>query len=93
METIINDIIESDLRIIRNCQFTKECLELRIALIKKDYVLKNEYEKNELDILRLKTETQIDKLTSIIKQKTYDLNDTMKIFEQELEELQNKKNG
>lgn len=86
METIINDIIESDLRIIKNAQFTKECLELRLTLIKKDYALKNEYEKNELDLLRVKTEVQIEKLTAVIIQKTHDLNDAMKIFEQELEE-------
>lgn len=89
---IKNDLIEDTMRMIRDSFKTKECLELRLNLIRKDYALKSEYDKNEMDLLRLKTEMQIEKLQAIIIQKTHDLNDFLKIYSQELDDLDKNKN-
>lgn len=88
---IKNDLIEDTMRMIRDSFKTKECLELRLNLIRKDYALKSEYDKNEMDLLRLKTEMQIEKLQAIITQKKHDLNDFFKIYSQELEDLDKNK--
>ena len=91
MESLKNKLIEDNMRMIRDSLKTKECLELRLNLIRKDYALKSEYDKNEMDLLRLKTEMQIEKLQAIIIQKIHDLNDFLKIYSQELEDLDKNK--
>jgi len=83
METIIDANIERDLMAICNLQYVKECLELRLALIGQNNSLKSEFEKNEDDILRVKTQIEIDKFQSIIVQKTFDMNDNFKMLELE----------
>lgn len=92
MARLTNELIEDSMRMIRDSLKTKECLELRLNLIRKDYALKSEYDKNEMDLLRLKTEMQIEKLQAIIIQKTHDLNDFLKIYSQELDDLDKNKN-
>ena len=91
MGRLTNDLIEDNMRMIRDSLKTKECLELRLNLIRKDYALKSEYDKNEMDLLRLKTEMQIEKLQAIITQKTHDVNDFFKIYSQELDDLDKNK--
>jgi hypothetical protein len=91
MDRLTNELIEENMRMIRDSFKTKECLELRITLIRKDYALKSEYDKNEMDLLRIKTEMQIEKLQAIIIQKTHDLIELLKIYSQELEDLDKNK--
>lgn len=81
-----------EMKSIRDSQMMKECLELRLALLKNDYSLKSEYDKNEIDIIRMKTEMQIDRLNIIILDKSKNFSDLMKIYVQELEDLQNEQN-
>jgi hypothetical protein len=91
MDRLTNELIEDNMRMIRDSSKTKECLELRLTLIRKDYALKSEYDKNEMDLLRIKTEMQIEKLQAIIIQKTHDLIELLKIYSQELEDLDKNK--
>jgi hypothetical protein len=91
MDRLTNELIEDSMSMIRDSSKTKEYLELRLNLIRKDYALKNEYDKNEMDLLRIKTEMQIEKLQAIIIQKTHDLNELLKIYAQELEDLDKNK--
>jgi len=75
--------IENDLDQIRDIQLLKECLELRLSLIGQNNSLKSEYEKNEDDITRIKTQVEINKLGAVILQKTYDIRDNLKALELE----------
>ena len=50
----------------------KECLEIRLALLFTDYSKKNEFEKNELEILKMETERKIEKLNNLIIQRNMD---------------------
>lgn len=83
---ILNEVIEYEMASIRDSKMMKECLEIRLALLKRDYSLKNEYDQNEVQILKMKTEFQIDKLTNLIQEKTLGFIDLIKIYVQELEE-------
>lgn len=83
---ILNEVIEHEMTSIRDSKMMKECLEIRLTLLKLDYSLKNEYDQNEVQILKMKTEFQIDKLTNLIQEKTLSFIDLMKIYVQELEE-------
>lgn len=44
----------------------KECFELRLYYLKTDYCKKNEYEKNEINILELQTEAEITKINKSV---------------------------
>lgn len=50
----------------------KECLEIRLALLFTDYSKKNEFEKNELEILKMETERKIEKINNLIIQRNMD---------------------
>jgi hypothetical protein len=47
----------------------KECLEKRLVLISTDWANKNEYEKNEIEITKIKTQGEIDVLKRVIDEK------------------------
>jgi hypothetical protein len=81
----MKEIIENDLNIIRDTQLIKECLELRLSLIGQNNSLKSEYEKNEDDIIRIKTQIEVNRLNGVIIQKTYDVRDNLKALEIEQE--------
>lgn len=46
-----------------------ECLEKRLVLIHTDYALKNEYQKNEIEIEKIKTQAEIDSVKRIISER------------------------
>lgn len=64
-------------------QLLKECLELRLALIGQNNSNKSEYQKNEDDILVIKTKVEIKKLQEVIDQKSYDVIENIRMFELE----------
>jgi len=76
-------LIEQELDQIREIQLLKECLELRLSLIGQNNSLKSEFEKNEDDIIRIKTQVEINKLNALIIQKTFDIRDNLKMLEME----------
>ena len=85
MDLILNDIIEENLKNIQASQRMKECLYVRLSLLKKHYAKKDEYEKNEVDILKMQTAYKIEQLESIIRDKD---NEFQENFERYIEELE-----
>lgn len=85
MDLILNDIIEENLKSIYASQKMKECLYLRLSLLKKHYAKKDEFEKNEVDILKMQTAYKIEKLESIIRDKESEFQEN---FERYIEELE-----
>lgn len=63
----MNEIIDNHLSQLNDLKVIKECYELRLHLIKKDYAKKDEYEKNEVDLLRVKTLQTIKKINVELK--------------------------
>jgi hypothetical protein len=63
---MINEIIDNYVSQINQLQITKECYEIRLHLIKTNYATKDEYEKNEVDILKIRTLHIINKLNQEI---------------------------
>jgi|688.fasta_scaffold272376_4 hypothetical protein len=63
---MINEIIDNYVSQINQLQITKECYEIRLHLIKTNYATKDEYEKNEVDILKIRTLHTINKLNQEI---------------------------
>lgn len=53
---------------IMKLQLLKDCMMYRLFLIKKDYCTKTDYDKNEVDILALITESEINKIQIKIMQ-------------------------
>lgn len=62
-------------------------LRKRLVLIKKDYSLKNEYEKNEIEIITFQTLSIIGHATRFIQEKKSELNVELNQFYSDLEEL------
>lgn len=85
MDLILNDIIEERYKDIVASQKMKECLFVRLSLLKKHYAKKDEFEKNEIDILKMQTAYKIQKLDKIIKDKVDVFNES---FERYIEELE-----
>lgn len=81
VETIIDARIEYDLKQISNIQLLLECLELRLALLGQNNSVKTEFEKNEDDILMIKTQIEINKYNAIVTQKSFDVIDNLKMLE------------
>lgn len=75
--------INIELDQIGDLQLLKECLELRLALIGENNSNKSEYQKNEDDILVIKTKVEIKKLQAVIDQKSYDVIENIRMFELE----------
>jgi hypothetical protein len=66
-----------------------DCLEKRLTLIHIDYATKNEYEKNEIEITKIKTQGEIDSLKKVIKQREEYFVNYMKQFSIDAEECEN----
>jgi hypothetical protein len=62
-------------------------LRKRLVLIKKDYSLKSEYEKNEIEIITFQTLSIIGHATRFIQEKKEELNIELNQFYSDLEEL------
>lgn len=62
-------------------------LRKRLVLIKKDYSLKSEYEKNEIEIITFQTLSIIGHATRFIQEKQEELNIELNQFYSDLEEL------
>ncbi len=84
----MNEPFEQDIHLIRDLQLLKECLELRLSLIGQNNSLKTEFELNEDDITRIKTQIEIAKLNALIDQKTFDVIHSVKMAE--VEQAENK---
>ena len=93
MEKIIdNSINHPYLQNLKNTLVTqktmKECLEKRLFLIHLDYANKSEYEKNEIEITKIKTQGEIDVLKRVIDEKENYFIKYMKQFVVDVEEVE-----
>lgn len=93
MEQIIDKSINHPyLQQLKNTLVTqktmKECLEKRLFLIHLDYVNKSEYEKNEIEIAKIKTQGEIDVLKRVIDEKENYFIKYMKQFVIDIEEVE-----
>lgn len=75
------DVLQPQMKDIFNLHYAKDCFELKIQLIRQGYVEKNEYEKNEVDIERIKCEIAILRIKKQIRMKLNELKDTLTLFE------------
>jgi hypothetical protein len=66
-----------------------DCLEKRLTLIHIDYATKNEHEKNEIEIIKIKTQGEIDSIKKVIKQREEYFLNYMKQFAIDVEECEN----
>jgi hypothetical protein len=66
-----------------------DCLEKRLTLIHIDYAIKNEHEKNEIEIIKIKTHGEIDSIKKVIKQREEYFVNYMKQFAIDIEECEN----
>ena len=65
-----------------------DCLEKRLTLIHIDYATKNEHEKNEIEIIKIKTHGEIDSIKKVIKQREEYFVNYMKQFTVDVEECE-----
>jgi hypothetical protein len=65
-----------------------DCLEKRLTLIHIDYATKNEHEKNEIEIIKIKTHGEIDSIKKVIKQREEYFVNYMKQFAIDVEECE-----
>jgi len=65
-----------------------DCLEKRLVLIHTDYATKNEYEKNEIEITKIRTQGEIDALKKVIKAREDYFEKYMQNFIVEVEEME-----
>jgi hypothetical protein len=65
-----------------------ECLEKRLVLIHTDYALKNEYEKNEIEITKIRTQGEIDSIKKVINERENYFEKYMKQFVIDAEEVE-----
>jgi hypothetical protein len=92
MEQIIdNSINHPYLQNLKNTLVTqktmKECLEKRLFLIHLDYANKSDYEKNEIEITKIKTQGEIDVLKRVIDEKENYFIKYMKQFVVDIKEV------
>jgi hypothetical protein len=80
METIQNNIIEEQLINFFSLQRIKECLQVKIHLIRDEYYKKNEYERNEIDIERIQCNLSIMKIDKSLSEKKKELQDSVNIY-------------
>jgi hypothetical protein len=66
-----------------------DSLEKRLVLIHMDYATKNEYEKNEIEITKIRTQGEIDALKKVIKAREDYFEKYMQNFVVEVEEMEN----
>ena len=60
--SILNQQLSEQQLIIKTHKRLVECLEFRLLRIREDWAKKSEYEKNEIEIQEIRTNTQIDDL-------------------------------
>lgn len=63
----------------------KEAFEIRLTLINLDLSVKTEYEKNENDIVTMKTQHQIEMITEKIVEKKLEFSESFSRYIEELE--------
>jgi hypothetical protein len=80
METIQNNIIEEQLINFFSLQRIKECLQVKIHLIRDEYCKKNEYERNEIDMQRIQCNLSIMKIDKSLLEKNKELQDSLNIY-------------
>jgi len=78
---INKDVLEPQIKDIFNLAYAKDCFELKIQLIRNGYVEKNEYERNEVDIERIKCEIAILRIKKQIHVKLKEFKDSLILFE------------
>jgi hypothetical protein len=78
---IENDILQPQIKSIFNLLYAKDCFELKLHLLKIDYINKNECEQNDIDLERIKCEISISRLKKEISLRTKELKDNLIIFE------------
>lgn len=83
---ILNENIEAQLKSIEASERMRECLQVRVKLSRTNFASKNEYEKNEVEILEMKSQAQIDKLSQVIFEKKELFDESFGILMRELEE-------
>ena len=66
---------------IFNLLYAKDCFELKLHLLRTGYAEKNEYERNEVDIERIKCEISVMRLKKEIKRKIREFRDNVILFE------------
>lgn len=64
-----------------------DCLEKRMVLIHNNYTEKNEYEKNEIEITKIKTQAEIDSIKKVISHRETYFKGFMAKFVQDAEEM------
>jgi len=75
------DVLQPQMKDIFNLNYARDCFELKLQLIRNGYVEKNEYERNEVDIERIKCEISILRIKKQIKMKLKELKDSLILFE------------
>lgn len=75
------DVLNPQLKDIFNLWYAKDCFELKLHLSRSGYADMNEYERNEIDIERIKCEISISRLKKQIDQKTKEFKDNLTLFE------------
>lgn len=78
---IENDILQPQIKSIFNLLYARDCFELKLHLLKIDYINKNECEQNDIDLERIKCEISISRLKKEISLRTKELKDNLIIFE------------
>ena len=78
---IKQNVLKPQIKDIFNLWYAKDCFELKLHLLSSGYAEMNEYERNEVDIERIKCEIAVLRLQKLIRQKTKDLRDNLTLFE------------
>ena len=75
------DVLNPQMKDIFNLLYAKDCFELKLHLLKTGYADKDEYERNEVDIERIKCEISIVRLKKEVKKKIKEFKDNVTLFE------------
>ena len=86
---IIHPTIESLMNSIATNERLKECYQLRLKLINTDYSKKTAYEKNEIDILELKTINIIQNIDTLLFEQKAEFDETYGRYIEEITMQQN----
>jgi hypothetical protein len=78
---IRKDVLEPQMKDIFNLLYAKDCFKLKQELLKTGYKEKNEYEKNEVDIERIKIQISMSRINKEIRKKIKELKDNIILFE------------
>lgn len=73
--------IEYRLKEVFNLNMALDCFYLKKELLKNDYSILNEYEKNEIDIERIKVEISLSRLNKEITKKIKELQDEILLIQ------------